>query len=169
MHFIGFIMLQAAGALFAHGCVAEKKRENDALRSFCVMIEQMQGLLETEGLPMPELLKILSERCEGEAKTFVSSLSASLGELGTCSFQELWQRALSEKTSIMEKSAVRELAELGKRLGRYDLQSQLDMLAACQKTMRQILEKRQSEESGDIHVTVGLIISASLLLGILLI
>ena len=166
---VGFALLQAAAVLFAYGRVTDRERENNALRSFSDMLDQLRGLLESDASPMPELLRKLSKCSVGEARYFVDSLNASMNSLGECSFQELWHRALSEQAALPGEQARQELEALGALLGRYDLQSQLDAAAECREKLRQSLEKRQNDHRQDMYLTIGLSLSASLLLGILLI
>ena len=164
---LGFALLQIASIAYAQGRIAEKRREYHALRSYCDMLEQLQGLLESDGSPMPELLQKLSGRCSGEARTFADALCESMRDLGKRSFQELWLSSLG-KTNVYGNDIRQELESLACVLGRYDLDLQIDALKACQKALRHRLGKGQGSQAQDTYMTVGLALSASLLLGILL-
>lgn len=164
----GFVLLQAAALLYARGRVMDRRREYAALRSFCDMLDQLRGLLENDASPMPELLRKLSERSTGEARRFAQALSISMEELGTRSFQQLWQQALADEADLPVQTVGQELRALGGVLGRYDLQSQLDALEACRRVIRQAMEERGRTQPQDMYMTVGLALSASLLVGILL-
>ena len=166
---MGFVMLQLAAALFAYKRITEAKHQTDALRSYREMLEHLRGLLESDGSPMPALLETLLKCCCGEAEQFVSSLNAEMDHLGQLPFRELWRRALSENAPALEEEAKQELDALGSVLGRYDLKTQMDSIDACRRILRQRLEERQNMQMQDTRVTLGLSLSASLLLGILLI
>lgn len=166
---VGFVLLQAAAALFARGRIAETAARTEALRSFCDMLEQLRGLLESDGSPMPALLDILSRRCSGQARAFVRALSTAMDQLGESSFRELWRQALAENAGPLDEDARRALESLGTVLGRYDPATQLDALDTCRLHLRQHLDKRQSSQAQETHLILGLSFSASLLLGILLI
>ena len=166
---MGFVMLQLAAALFAYKRVTEARHQTDALRSFGEMLDHLRGLLESDGSPMPALLEALLQNCSGEAECFICTLSASMDYLGQLSFQSLWRQALSESTSDLNEEAKQELDALGSVLGRYDLKTQMDSIDACRRILRQRLEERQNMQMQDTRVTLGLSLSASLLLGILLI
>ncbi len=166
---VGFVLLQLAAALFARGRIAEAADRTEALRSFCDMLEQLRGLLESDGSPMPVLLETLSRRCTGQARAFVRALSAAMDQLGQCSFQELWQQALEENAGLLDGDAKQTLESLGGVLGRYDPATQLDALDSCRLLLRQRLDKRQSDRAQETHLILGLSFSASLLLGIYLI
>ncbi len=166
---VGFVLLQLAAALFARGRIAEAAARTEALRSFCDMLEQLRGLLESDGSPMPALLEALSQQCTGQAQAFVRALSAAMDKLGKRSFRELWQQELEQNAGFLEDDAKRELASLGGVLGRYDPATQLDALDTCRLHLRQHLDKRQSGQTQETHLILGLSFSASLLLGIYLI
>ena len=84
-------------------------------------------------------------------------------------FRELWQQELEQNAGFLEDDAKRELASLGGVLGRYDPATQLDALDTCRLHLRQHLDKRQSGQTQETHLILGLSFSASLLLGIYLI
>jgi stage III sporulation protein AB len=132
------------------------------------MLEQLQGLLENDASPMPELFRKLSKRCEGESGVFVDAMNNAMPELGKRSFQELWQCALSQ-TSSLAGAEKQELRMLGSLLGRYDLDSQLKALSDCREVLHKSMEKMENDQMRKPYMTVGLSLTASLLLGILLI
>ena len=168
MRMLGFVLLQTAAIVCAHRHVKEKRLANDALRDFCDMLDQLQGLLENDASPMPELLRKLSARCKGEARAFADALCDSTRDLGKRSFQELWQKVCLEKTTLAGKNAAQELEALGGILGRYDLDVQTEAVTTCKKALRHALDQRQDKQAQEAYTTVGLSLSASLLLGILL-
>ena len=166
---VGFALLQLAAALFARDRIAEAAARTEALRSYSDMLEQLRGLLESDGSPMPALLETLSRRCIGQARAFVRSLSAAMDKLGERSFQELWFGALDENAVLLDEDTRRALNSLGGVLGRYDPATQIEALDTCRLHLRQRLDKRQSGQAQETHLILGLSFSASLLLGILLI
>lgn len=166
---VGFALLQLAAALFARGRIAEAAARTEALRSYSDMLEQLRGLLESDGSPMPTLLETLSRRCAGQARAFVRSLSTAMDKLGERAFQELWQQSLEENEGLLDEDARRTLTSLGGVLGRYDPATQLNALDSCRLHLRQSLDKRLSDRAQETHLILGLSFSASLLLGIYLI
>lgn len=165
----GFVLLQLASALFALRRVTDSRRRTEALRSFCDMLDQLRGLLESDGSPMPALLQTLSGRCGGEAGAFIGMLNASMGSLGRSSFDALWKKALSACALSIDTDTKRELEALGGVLGRYDMATELDALDTCRRHLRTLLDAHLNAQSQDTRMTIGLSLSASLLLGILLI
>lgn len=164
----GFLLIQFSALLFALQRVQTRKRRTETLQSFCVMLEQLRGLLEAESAPMPDLLLTLSKRCEGDASVFIKTLYASLGALGALSFQELWKKALRENPVSEDERACRELEALGAVLGRYELSTQLEAAASCLEALRLEAEQKRRELPVKNRLTWGLTFSAAMLLGILL-
>ena len=165
---LGFTLLQLAAALFAGRHIMNRRLETETLHSFCAMLEQLRGLMEDDGSPMPALLQTLSTRSTGRAQTFVCDLLAAMDSLGELQFQELWHQKLEENGSNLEENGRRELESLGCVLGRYDLSTELEAIAVCISHMRHRLDERQSAQKQDTRMILGLSFSFSLLLGILL-
>ena len=165
----GFVLLQISALLFACRKNELEKRKTEIAASFCVMLEQLLGLLERESSPMPELLRTLSERVDVTAGSFVNALRDSLETLGTYSFQELWERAVDTLPPESDQEMIRILKKPGAILGRYELSRQLDAVNECLHELRQQVEKQRQEQPQRARLTLGLSLSGGLLLGILLI
>lgn len=168
MKIYGFLLLQLAAFLFASQRVRSRNARAAVLRSFCNMLEQLRGLLETESSPMPELLLTLSKRCDGEALAFINTLRASLDTLGALSFQELWQSALRKSAACEDNAAYHELDSLGGILGRYELPAQLDAVSSCLEALRLYTERTRQKLPGINRLTWGLSFSGAALFGIIL-
>ena len=166
---LGFSAILLAALLFSVQRIEEQRRLTGALRSYCDMLEQMIGLLEIQAPPMPELLSSLSCCCTGTAAEFVERLSQSMENLGTESFQVLWQKSLSVSAGGLDKDAQQALDSLGSVLGRYDLKTQLDAAGTCLRTLRQRQEKLQQSLPQSRRLIFGVALSAAMLLGIILI
>lgn len=167
--FAGFLLLQLAAALYAMKRISDSLLRTDALRSYCDMFEQLRGLLESDGSPMPALFALLSERSSGEALAFITLLIHKMDSLGEQRFQYLWHLALSEISSCIDEEEKREIETLGSVLGRYDHMTQLEAVNACRENLLRRLEKRQNTQPQDTRVTLAMSISLSLFVGILLI
>lgn len=164
----GFILIQISALLFCFLRLRSERLEAELLRSFCAMLEQLRGMLSSEASPMPELLTRLARCSEGRAAAFLGVLSDSMEQLGEKSFLELWESALCISCAALCPEAVKALKELGAVLGRYELDIQLDALSACHQTLRGKLDALRRELPGRKRLTYGLSLSASMLLGILL-
>ena len=165
----GFILLQLAALLFALKRIALKKRETESLASLCAMLDQLDGLLGSEALPMPELIAELIRRSDREAAAFLESLAASMGGLGQTSFCALWKQAANTALSRMDSNALQMFEELGAILGRFELETQLRAVGACRTALGSRLEELRQELPQIKRLTLGLSLAASALMGIILI
>ena len=166
---LGFSLLLTAALLFSAQRLTEGKRKMAALDCFCVMLTHMRGILENQAPPMTELLEALSRCCEGEAGVFILRLRQGMERLGSASFQELWQEALSASVSESDTEILRELDALGSVLGRYDLETQCASIDNCLSSLRRSRERLQASLPQSGRLTFGIALCAALLLGVLLI
>lgn len=166
---VGFFLVQLAALLYGRGHIRDHLRQTESLRSYCDMLEQLQGLLESDGSPMPALFVLLSERTSDEAGAFVIQLTHEMDKLGEQHFKNLWDRALSENSGFLGEEAKRDIETLGAVLGRYDNATQLDAINLCREHLRRRLEQRQQTQIQDTRVTLALSASLGLFVGILLI
>ena len=166
---IGFFLLQGASVLFSLQYNGKKKRQLAAMTSFAELLRQLRGILEADAPPMPELLHTLAQRSNGEASAFAERLLAAMDKLGRESFHTLWSKALRENAPPFEDCILPELEALGAVLGRYDLDTQLEAVESCQTLLLRDIDKRREALPQSVRLTFGLLISATLMLGILLI
>jgi len=166
---LGFLLLQAAALLFFRQYRQRGKRRLDTLRSFADMLEHLRGILEADSPPMPELLQTLLRRCRGEAGEFIETLSRSMDMLGACSFYELWRQALREQNGLLDPDLLYELEALGEVLGRYELSVQLEAVDLCRAMLLKALNTLQKEQPQASRLTLALLLSGTLMLGIVLI
>ena len=147
---IGFFLVQLAALLYGRGHILE-------------------GLLESDGSPMPALFALLSERSSDEAGAFIKQLTRDMDKLGEQRFQNLWDRALSENSDFLDEEAKRDIKTLGTVLGRYDNATQLEAINLCREHLRRRLEQRQQTQIQDTRLTLAISASLGLFVGILLI
>ena len=165
---LGFLAMQASAVLLSVQQYSGKRRKLENLRVFCEMLQQLSGILASAAPPMPELLKILLQRSQGEARLFTERLFRSMDMLGEKSFQELWNRALTEASFPFSDDILAELEALGDVLGRYDLDAQLQALEACREKLQKHAELLQDELPRASRITFGLLLTSTLMIGILL-
>ena len=135
---LGFALLLLSAALWASERIQDRAAQNEALRSFCGLLGQLYGLLE------------------------------SLTALGEQSFEALYRAALAQNPVARDKDARRALEALGAVLGRYELKTQLDAVSGCLAALRRELDKREGEARDAGRLTLGLSLSGAALLGIIL-
>lgn len=140
----GFALILCAGTLFSLQRISAEKHRLDTLQSFCGMLEQFSALLESEVLPMPELVEKLEGRTKGAGRFFLEILYGSLDRLGETDFQELWHAALEASPDPGEE-ARRDLSALGTVLGQYLLEAQKDALQGCILSLRAQADSARAE------------------------
>lgn len=131
----GLLIVAAAfgGALRYLGRVNAQLR---LLREIALMLELMQGELQSWASPMAELLEQIENRIPGPCADFAQNLRQRLDELGTHSFSALWKDALRDTLADAGPTALDSLRELGQVLGRYDCARQCAALEACRREIQ---------------------------------
>ncbi len=151
-----------------HDCACRRQRIQ-TLQELNAALELMEGELGTNNLPMPALCRSLSMQTAGAAARFFSQLTESLDRLGETSFAELWQEAAETCFQNLGRSELETLVRLGGSLGRYELTRQLGAIGACRISLEANLHAARRACPGEQKLTIGLSISAALLLLILFI
>lgn len=167
MKSVGFAMIFCAGLLLSFQRISIERHRLDTLQSFCSMLEQFSGLLESEVLPMPELVAKLGGRTKGAGRIFLDILRNNMDRLGEKDFQELWREALEAAPDPGEE-ARRDLTALGAVLGHYLLEAQKDALHGCILSLRTQAESAREELPHLQRVSIGCSLAA-VMLGIVLI
>jgi len=165
---LGFLAMQASAVLLSVQQYSGKRKKLENLRAFCEMLQQLSGILASAAPPMPELLQILLQRTRGDARLFTERLCRSMDMLGKNSFQELWNRALTEASPPFSDDIMSEFGALGDILGRYELDAQLLALEACRKKLQRHTELLRDELPRTSRITFGLLLTSTLMIGILL-
>ena len=147
-----------------HDCSCRRQRIQ-TLQELNTALELMEGELGTNNLPMPALCHFLSMQTAGAAARFFSQLAEGLGRLGELSFAELWQEAAEASFQNLGRSELETVV----RLGRYELHRQLGAIATCRTALETNLHAARRACPGEQKLTIGLSISAVLLLVILFI
>ena len=91
-----------------------------------------------------------------------------MDRLGAVSFQTLWLEALADTAKDVGEDARHALETLGSVLGRYDLDTELSAVDACLRVLRRQQEQLREKAPQSGRLTLGIMLSAAALLGILL-
>jgi len=165
---LGFSLILTAALVCSAQRIRDWKARSAALEAFCEMLSQLRGILEVQAPPMPELLDALSRCSGGAAERFVKQLCQAMDRLGAVSFQTLWLEALADTAKDVGEDARHALETLGSVLGRYDLDTQLSAVDACLRVLRRQQEQLREKAPQSGRLTLGIMLSAAALLGILL-
>lgn len=131
MRLMGAVLI--AGASFALGLtyIREQKRRLYSLCCVVELLKTVRGELATHMTPIPELTAMLEQKSRGPAACFVSCLNGRLDRLGEQNFFELWTESVYESLGMLETDERDSILNLGKSLGRYELEQQLMELDSC--------------------------------------
>lgn len=149
------------GSLAAEGL----KARVSALKQVRIMLESLRLMIRYEALEVSEIVRRLSEDRELSGLTLLSSLkkySDDCFEKGLVTFDEIWERALSENTGDLTAEGISVLSRTGKILGSCDCDGQLSALTIlCEETDRLIAEaKEQYLAKGKLYRALGAVAGA---------
>ena len=164
------LLLIAGGALWSVSAYLRLCRcRIRTLASLALLLELMQGELQSAPPPMEQMLEKLGIRLDGDARRFASAVCAGMGELGKRGFAEIWNTSLRACVPELGEAERRELEDLGAVLGRYELSHQLEAISRCRRFLKQSEERAVSALREKKRLALGLALTLSALLGIVLI
>jgi len=109
---------------------------------------------------MPELLEQLRDEADAPVDQFFAQVIRQMGDIGAESFYSIWKSAVEHTPTL--SLTVREaqaLADLGRTLGRYDIEEQRsaldDTIARIEEFWKSAAEERRSR--GKVHAILGLV------------
>ncbi len=159
-------MLRAAGAAcLLTGAVCLGLSARSGLRERRETLEQLQGaltLLEEELAfrltPMPVLLDRLGRSQEGRCALFFQTVSRGMRSDPERGLRSCWREGIREALPILREPERRCLEELGESLGRYDGESQRDVIRQTRSRLEEYLSQAREEQDrlGRIYLSVSL-------------
>ena len=155
------VVLGCGGVGFgiANGCRQEEK----ALRQLLSSLDYMQCELQYRLTPLPELCRKVSAASEGLMRPVFLGLAVALEDRITPDVERCMDLALGQVCQ-MPKLAVQVLSQLGRSLGRFDLEGQLRGLEAAREEARGKLEALEKDRAVRMRTyqTLGLCAGAAL-------
>ena len=169
MRMIGFVLIVFSSLIFGVNHVASRKERIDTLSSFASMLELLKAELNSSLCSIPELLERIALKIDGPAQSFIKILKLNFSVLGEKSFSAIWEESLVACNTDLAENELDSLCSLGNVLGKYTLETQNRALDECISLLRQS-ERNASFDFPQIkRLSIGVSVSAGLLLGILLI
>lgn len=164
---LGALLVLLGAVLGGAGLCRERRKRQRLLRDLIQGLTLILGELQLHAAPLGEVLSA-AERAAGGAGTFFAAVRESMELLGEESFSDLWKREAEERLSALPAAARDELVRLGAILGRVDLESETEGIAACRNTLTAQLETERAQTPGFQKLTLGLCACAGALLAIIL-
>lgn len=141
MKIAGIGAIISAFFLLSLTLVGNKKAEINCLAELCTGFALIRAELGTRLTPMPELLSLLTDRCQGPAGSFFRAIGTALPLLGEKDFSTLWNAAAEEYLGCLSQRELETVKKAGAVLGKYELSEQISVIASCLTELRGAEEK----------------------------
>ena len=122
-----------------------KKAEINCLAELCTGFALIRAELGTRLTPMPELLSLLTERCQGPAGGFFRTVDSALPLLAEKDFSALWNAAAEEHLGCLGQRELETVKKAGAVLGKYELSEQISVVSSCLEELRGAEEKGRAD------------------------
>lgn len=169
MKILGLTLVVLSSGLCGVNFVSVRKDRLDELRSFIYMLELIKAELSTNLSPLPVVVNKVSESICGKAADFSKLLLLNLSVLGEKCFETIWNesfRACETSFSAEEEQAI---MKLGLILGKYEINFQTQAIEDCILVLRKREESCSASYPQTKRLSLGLSVSAGLLLAIILV
>ena len=168
MHLMGAALISGASLVLGLTYIQEQKRRLYTLCSLLELLKAARGELATHMTPIPELTAALAQKTRGAAAALMFSLNARLDHLGEKDFSELWAESVKEKLDMLDTDERDAVSNLGRILGRYELEQQLMELDNCIEYLNRRISFSRSALPEKRRLGLGLACGAGALLVIVL-
>lgn len=167
-------MLKAAGAfLIVLACTLagrvrarELHRRARLLAALAAALELLRGEVVSRLAPLPEAAERLAASGPAETRDFFTLLVHRMGELGERPFSEIWDDCVAALALRPRENAA--LRDLGANLGRYGAEAQDAALGRCMALLGSAAAEAEAEAARGGKLSVGLGLTAGLMLAVLL-
>ena len=138
-----------------------------ALRGLITALEVMKSEICDRMTPLPELLDLLCRETKPPVNRLFLRLRQAMRNLGTQRFSTLWSDVVEHAYELELHEGERQaLSDLGKTLGRYDMDHQRQALAYTLRRLEGYLETAEEAKrtQGKVHAVVSLALGAFVVL-----
>ena len=155
---IGAILLIAGTASAGLLGAIKLRRRSDSLSSILNALSTMKSEICDRLTPLPELVETLCEDGQYPASALLSNVRAGMAQLGSTQFSEIWGRSVKLTPELLLNDREREvLSELGKSLGKYNVEEQRSALLYAADRFSDYLRKEETSraESSKMRAAIG--------------
>ena len=143
--------------------VSACRKEEKHLKELLMVLHSMEGELEYRLTPLPELIKHALYDTTGSLRCVMEALLRELNDQEEADVYQCMLKAMKKRTGLSTKMTSL-LKQLGRTLGRFDLQAQLRSLhglqAACEEELKRIRDNQDIRFRS--YQTLGLCAGAAL-------
>jgi len=159
LRLIGALLVIGATGTFGLSSMRRMSRRVRTLRTLITALETMKSEICDRMIPLPELIDFLAAETASPVDQFFLRLREEMGNLGTERFSYIWSEAVvqTSELALLEHEA-QTLSDLGKSLGRYDIEDQRHVLSYTQRRLEGYLDKAEEARrtQGKVHAVLGL-------------
>ena len=155
---IGTVLIVGATTYFGLSAFWRLKLRVEVLEQLIFAIQHMEREIVERLSPLSEVLESLIVTCNTPVKHFFDRVDGGMREVGRHSFAHIWSAALSDSEELLLKKEERLIVDdLGKALGRYDVEMQQSALAYAHRRLGDYLRRAEEEKrtQGKMHATLG--------------
>lgn len=165
---IGALTTVGACTAFGFGVAFDYRRRVRELGNFLLCLKEMELALSEKPLPLPELASRAGNLGKGSVYEVMRTLSDCLQKNEYADAAGCMRSAL-EQNPLDDRCLHRYLTELGRNLGRFDLEGQLQGLRSLSVSAGRKLTQLENEQAATIRVYRTLGIFGGMALAVLLI
>ena len=156
--FIGAVFIIGATTFFGLSAFWRLNLRLRVLQNIVSALGQMEYEITERLLPLPEMLELLIAESKAPLKHFFVRVEAGMREVGLHSFSKIWNDALANSEELLlKKEELTILEDLGKTLGRYEVQKQKSAFHYAKERMGEQVKIAQEEKrtQGKMHAVLG--------------
>ena len=167
---IGAILLIAGTASCGIIGAMRLRRRSDSLSSVLSALSTMKSEICDRLTPIPELLEMLAEDGQYPANALFSNACANMSRLGSAQFSEIWNQSVEKTPELLLNARECEvLSELGKSLGKYNIEEQRSALLYALDRFSGYLKKAESSRAEGAKMRAAIGVAAGIFAVVILI
>jgi len=164
---MGAALVIGASAAFGLGSMWRMSLRVRVLRDLLTALGTMKNEICDRTTPLPTLIDHLAAETKPPVYRFFHRLQQKMADLGTRSFYAIWREAVEESGELeLEETERATLADLGKTLGRYDIEEQAHTLRYTIRRLEGFLERAEEKKrlQGKVHAVLGMAVGVFVVL-----
>ena len=155
---IGAALVIGATGAFGLGSMQRLGARVRVLRGLITAVQTTQSEICDRLTPLPALIAQLAAEATPPVDQFFHRLQGGMAGLGERPFSAIWKQTLEGSPELhLGEGAYALFADLGKTLGRYDIEDQRHVLRYTARRLEGYLEQaeEQRRERGKVHAVLG--------------
>lgn len=165
MKFIGIVLIVVSAGSVGFRMAISLKQQTREYTQLLQSLQLMRNEIAFCGTPLPQTFAVLAASCQGRTGQFYEAVAKTMDKYPWMTPVE----AVQQQQKLLHGGfPVTVFSELAVGLGKYDLDSQLQAIAAAKDRVKLVLEQLEQERRGKTKLYETLGICAGLSLAILL-